>query len=373
MIGIRQLIVACFSLLLCGGALASPGRPAYVLKYVNNNGYVDIFDTETDTVLQSVRFPAGHEYNNFVVDEKDGCYLARYRLSGSYLGNEIHYYDPDHQKIERYLTLGDAFGPRYMVLTKDQLIVEVNGNSKSRGKSGLLFIDRASRKIAKALYLQRDNPFYLQANINDLFYDGDRYLLITSFYLDNDKPTKYGYGDVYVVDITSKEIAKVIEVPRTYAPVDGVCKIKDKIYVAALSKGKRELSGSAPFNTELLVFSFDQGALIKKIPISPHPFKLTYDRSVDKLYVQHLNDRVLRNDVEVINTLTDRVIGKLTIPGALMFAVVKPGKMYVTVGEMLWLKNPVKAGLLVIDTKTDRIIKRIPGVYKGISEKSFVE
>jgi DNA-binding beta-propeller fold protein YncE len=363
----------CLILLLCGGALAFPGRPAYVLKFTSHNIYLDAFDTETDSAFASVRFPAGYEYNNFVVDEKGGCYLARYHLSGSYLGSEIHYYDPSRKKIERFVDLGDAFGPRYMVLTKELLVVEVNGNNRSRVNSGLIFVDRQTGKIAKTIYLQEGNKYYGQANINDLSFDGERYLLLSSFYLDKIDPNGYGYGDIYIVDITSKEIVKIIEVPREYTYTDGVYKIGDKIYLAALAIGKRASSGSSPSNTDLLVFSFSSGKLIKKIPVSPHPFKLAYDPSVGKLYVQHMDDGKMRADFEIINTLTDQVIGKLTIPGSLMSSVVRPGKMYVTVGDMLWLKSPVKAVLVVVDTKTDKIIKRIPGQYKGISEKSFVE
>ena len=169
------------------------------------------------------------------------------------------------------------------------------------------------------------------------------------------------------MDVKSKRIIKVIKVPRDYLTVDGICDVGDKIYVAALSKGKWTLDGTAEANTELLVFSLTKGALLKKIKISGHPYKLAYDPSVNKLYVQHMDDRKPRSDVEIIDTTTDKVIGKLTIPSQLMFSVVKPGKMYITVGENFLTPAHTKPALLVLDTKTDKIIKRIYGDYKGIS------
>jgi DNA-binding beta-propeller fold protein YncE len=116
------------------------------------------------------------------------------------------------------------------------------------------------------------------------------------------------------------------------------------------------------------VFSLSSGKLIKKIPISPHPFWLTYDKSVNKMYVLHRDDYDPQNTVEIIDTITDKVIGSFEVESQLMFSVVAPGKIYMTQGPSFMHDNkPTPPKLLVLNTKTDKIIKEIEGNYQGIS------
>jgi hypothetical protein len=79
------------------------------------------------------------------------------------------------------------------------------------------------------------------------------------------------------------------------------------------------------------------------------------------------------NDIEIIDPKTDKIIGKLSIPASKMMVVVKPGKIYASYGKNNYPPPYQKPGLLVLDTKTDQIIKRFDGIYSGISEKSFVQ
>lgn len=352
-----------------GGALASPGRFAYVLRFSGANAYIDKFDADTDQITDEVALPHDSGYNNFVVDERGGCYIAEYRNSWDY-GRNIYYYDPDSKKIELYLNLGDCFGPRYMVWTKDELIVEVRGNTNTRSKSGILFIDRKTKAITK-IFLQEDITEPVQANINDIFYDGHSHLFLTLFYVR--RVGAVGEGDVYVINTEKKQIEKIIKVPSEYKTVDGVYYTDNKVYVAALEKGEQNELGIIPSNNELLVFSYDKGELIKKIKVSDNPWKLLCDPSVGKLYVEHLNATKAEDQVEIISTKTDKVTGRLQIPSQLMCVIVKPGKMYFTVGGSMFTSSRTSPGMLVINTKTDKVIKRFYGGYKGISEKSFVQ
>lgn len=381
MISPKALLVSFCLIVMAVSAPAQPGRAAYLLRFDQSGAYLDRFAADSDAVTSQVPIPADAGYNNFVVDEAGGCYLAKYRHDPWY-GREISYYDPRAKKISRFIKFKDIFGPRYMILTKNELIVEVCGNDRTRMKSGIVFIDRRTRQITRQLFIQEDNPDLLQANINDLFYDGSGHLLFTSFNIDryhqdearNQTRHQDGYGDIYIVDTTSKEIIRRFPVPRDYAFVDGVCRVGNKIYVAALSKGRtRDARGSTPLNKELLVFSFSSGRLIKKIPVSPHPIKLVYDRSVNKIFVRHLPDYEPRDIIEVIDPKTDRIINRIKIgTPLLMFALVKPGKLYLS-ADKGWPPDSTKPRLVVIDTKTDKIIKRLPGNYTGISQGSFVE
>ncbi|MFA5113087.1 MAG: hypothetical protein WC529_02190 [Candidatus Margulisiibacteriota bacterium] len=381
MIWPKALLISFCLIVMAASAPALPGRSAYVMRFDQARVYLDHFDLTNDSVSARASIPRDAGYNNFVVDEAGGCYLAKYRHDPWY-GREISYYDPQAKKISRFIKFKDIFGPRYMILTKDELIVEVCGNDRTRMKSGLIFIDRRSGKIVRELFIQEDNTALLQANINDLSYDGAGQILFTSFYIDryyddaarNKARNEDGYGDVYIVDIAKKAVIKQIPVPRDYTPVDGVCRVGNKIYVAALSKGRtRDARGSTPLNKELLVFSFSSGRLIKKIPVSPHPIKLVYDRSVNKIFVRHLPDYAPRDIIEVLDPKNDRIINRIKIgTPLLMFALVKPGKLYLS-ADKGWPPDSTKPRLVVIDTKTDKIIKQIPGNYTGISQGSFVD
>ncbi|MCU0640809.1 MAG: hypothetical protein MUC35_01830 [Candidatus Margulisbacteria bacterium] len=373
----RWLLILLVLNAFSGGALASPGRSAYALRFTARQTWLDRFDPDRDEIIGRRPLKENCGYNNFVVDETGGCYLAQYRYGGSLYGRRVDHYDPERARLSTFLKLGNCFGPRYLVLTKDQLIVEVRGNDDSRLFSGLIFIDRRQRRITRRLFIRENDPALSQANLNELYYDGGRYLLCSTFYCARDPNgtleaaalPEDGHGDILIIDVVARALLGRIIVPRQYFPVDGVCLIGDKVYVAALEKGRRASSGSAPANQELLVFSLASRKLLKTIPVAPFPYKLAADPSVGKLYVQHLYG----STVEVLSTVNDRIIKRLEIPAVLMAAVVKPGKLYVSTGDMLWEKRPVKAGLLIIDTRTDKIIKRFDGEYKGISEKSFVE
>jgi DNA-binding beta-propeller fold protein YncE len=205
-----------------------------------------------------------------------------------------------------------------------------------------------------------------------MFFDGRKYVyLITSDFYDPNIMKKSfeeskDFGDVYIIDIGTQKIVKMIEIPRDYKDISDVCNVGNKIYIAAM---KRTMAGyKYNSNKEILVFSLSSGKLINKIPISPHPLWLTYDKSVHKIYVLHRDDYEPHNKIEVIDTITDKVIGSFKVESQLMFSVVAPGKMYITQGPSFMHEDketPPK--LLVFDTKTDKIIKEIEGNYQGIS------
>ncbi len=374
----NRLFIFCCCLLvfMATSVPASPGRFAYVLRYDHDDKgaheFLVKFDVNKDEIVRNIPLPLNSGYNNFLIDEQVGCFIAKYRTPWRY-GREVLYFDPEKKKIDTFISFKDLWGPRYMILTEKDLIVEVRGNDESRLKSGIVFIDRKSKKVVKRLFIRENEPSFSQANINDLFFDGKNLLFFSSFYIMKDKNnnidfSKDAVGDVYVVDVRKKEIVKILNIPHDYKTIDGVCSVGDKVYVAAAAKGERSLDGWVPPNEELLVYSFETGKLIKKIKIDGHPYKLTCDQSVGKLYVQHMDDKVARNTVEVIDIKTDKVINRLQIPSQLMFSVVKPGKMYITVGKMMLTPSRTAPALLVLDTKTDKIIKKFPGAYYGISE-----
>lgn len=366
---LKKLILFVSLLILIGGVSYSNHRNfAYLLRHdPDGKNYLVQFDADKDEISKLISIPRGSGYENFIIDEIGGCYISKYATVGEYY-KEILYYDISKNKIESFIKFRDIFGPRYMALTEKELMVEVRGSKKDRGKSGLIFIDRKTKKITNEIYIEENNPEYTQANINDIYFDEDKYIFLTSFFVD--KLIDFGNlgdGDIYIIDIEKKNIIKRIDIPKIYHPVDGIFNYGDKIYAVALSKGKR-IQDASPSNTDLLVYSLSKGTLLKKIKVSPMPYKLIYDKSVSKLYVQHMYYYKEKNFVEIINPKTDKIIGRIDIPNSNMFSLVRPGKIYISVPETYISENNIKPPkLLVLDTKSDKIIKTFPGNYFGIS------
>ncbi len=158
----------------------------------------------------------------------------------------------------------------------------------------------------------------------------------------------------------------MIEVPRDYKLLNGVIKAGDKIYLSCARRGK-QASDQVPPNSELLVFSAKSRSIIKKIKIASDPYKLAFDPSVAKIYIQYNNIPGTREFIDIVDITADKVIGRIRLANARMLSAVIPGKMYASFGSY----NTDK-GLVVIDTRSDRIIKRFDGDYRGISERSYV-
>jgi DNA-binding beta-propeller fold protein YncE len=178
---------------------------------------------------------------------------------------------------------------------------------------------------------------------------------------------QYGFGSIFVIDIAKKEISKVINVPRYYDTLSGIVNVGDKIYIAAQAKGTPKPMSEILPNRDLLVFSLNKGTLMATIEISPHPFDLVYDKSTDKLYVLHTDDRVPRSVIEIIDVKTDKIIGTLEAPSQITASIVAPNKMYLSLGPGFMRKTNTKPRMLVIDTKMNKVIKEREGIYQDIS------
>jgi hypothetical protein len=367
----RAILIALLTLMgTYSPAIA--GEYAYVLRF--NPGepeYIVQFDTTKDEIVKKIEMPANKAFNNMIVDENGGCYISDYYYFSHY-GRKIYYYDTKEDRISEFIDLGSVFGPHYMALNKDYLIVQAEARDESRGHGGVVIIDRKKREIVGRVFLREDDPLYSSAQVLNMFYDGGKYVfLVTNDYLDPNIVKKsfeecQNFGDIFVIDIETKKIVKIIEIPREYKFIFGVCSTGDKIYVAAATRTLAQYKYNS--NREILVFSLSSGKPLNKIPISPHPFRLTYDKSVNKMYVLHRDDDDPQNTIEIIDTITDKVIGSFEVESQLMFSVVAPGKIYMTQGPSFMHDNkPTPPKLLVLNTKTDKIIKEIEGNYQGIS------
>ena len=359
-------------LLLIRSLPAFPEDFAYVLRFgPQEREYLVKFNVTNTKMEREIKLPKDNGFNNIIVDENGGCYISNLRSGDGYF-RDIYYYDPEKDAMNKFIDLGDKFGPAEMFLTDKELIVEITGNDRTRVHSGVIFINKKSKEITGSVFPFEDDPYYGQLNINRMFFDGNKNIFLTTFYLFKEKDpesfinTEYT-GDIIVIDVEKKQIAKVIKIDQRYKNINGICNIGGKIYVAAQSKGNLDGTWNKYPNEELLVYSLEKGELIKTIKISPHPYDIAYDRSSGKLFVTHASDKVQRDIVEIIDPVKDKIIKEIKIPSQLMFSVVAPGKMFITVGRQFLQETTVSPKLMIMDTKTDKIINEFIGEYTGIS------
>jgi len=367
----RALFIALLTLMVSYSP-AFAGEYAYVFRF--NPGepeYIVQFDTNKDETVKKIEMPPDKAFNNMIVDEKGGCFISDYYYFSHY-GRAIYYYDPKENNINKYIDTGSVFGPHHLALTKDYLIVQAEARDESRQHGGIVIIDRKKKEIVGRVFLREEDPLYRSVQVQNMFYDGGKYVfLVTSDLIDCDiakKPFEEckDFGDIFIIDIDTQKVVKIIEIPRDYKDIFDVCNVGDKIYIAAAKRvGVQNKYDS---NRDIPVFSLSSGKLVKRIAISPHPLWLTYDKSVHKIYVLHRDDYEPQNTVEIIDTVTDKVVGSFEVESQLMFSVVAPGKIYMTQGpSFMHDKITAPPKLLVLDTKTDKIIKEFEGNYQGIS------
>jgi DNA-binding beta-propeller fold protein YncE len=372
----NKILAILAFLILYSAAYAETKDAAYVFEF--NNGRPDQiirFDTATDATTEMVEIAKDKAYNNMLVDEKGGAFIASFRFADMF-GRDIYYYDHDKKNIEHFANLGEFIGPSGMALSKDDLVVQIVGKAyESPRRGGVLFIDRNTRKINAAVRLEEDPDIYAQADVNFMTFDGKSTIALSSFYVMNNPESKLSIrqkdctGAIYIINTELKRITKKIDVPFEYKYLNGMCIVGDKLYLAPSCNGPKGAvtQSELAINDELLVFSISSGKLIRKIKISPHPLDMVIDRSVNKIYVMHRDDKDDRNNVEVIDPNNDMVIKNLKVPAQVTMSVVAPGKIYFASGYAIFSKERIKPQLLVIDTRTDKIIKTIYGNFSTVS------
>jgi hypothetical protein len=346
-------------------------RYAYALRFNPENlneQYLAIFDTGKDALVKEIKLPADSGFNNFAVDEVGGCYISKYRTSFDY-GEEIYYYNPKTEKIELYYKFRDIFGPRYLIVTKNHLIVFVYGNRKTRIKNGIVFINRKTKNIDKQIFFKENEPQSVQFSIRNFFFDRKNNLIsFTTAYdefVERPKRLISNYKFVYLVDSFSMRVVKSIKIlsETRYARFEGICMVDNLLYVAPNFIERYpgdDFFSKKCINRDILLVS-QKGEILKKIKTLDEPDGMVYDPLTGKLFVWAQNYKP--SGIKIVDTKANIVIGELPeVRHIFMASLVAPGKLYVTTSDYKG-----KNAIVFFDTKTNRVLGSVPGVYTGIS------
>jgi DNA-binding beta-propeller fold protein YncE len=145
----------------------------------------------------------------------------------------------------------------------------------------------------------------------------------------------------------------------------------NKLYATAVNaESKQDATGTieSKLNDRLFVFSADDLSLLKTVPIGILAEQLTYVPAVNRLYIAHSSmSEKTPQCIEVLDCEKDKVITKIDVQGFRRMSYVGNHKLYVSCSGGPVFGSGGKGGLLVIDVRNNKIIKKIPGEYAPIA------
>lgn len=356
------------------------GEYAYAIRYklekdkggIYTAAYLDQFDLINDEIVKTVRVDPAN--NSFTVLDADRLIFCN--NGGKNGDGRVDVYDVRQTKIVKSLKI-DGHTPRCAIVTKDKIIIvdlksrDVNIGSAMRPDIRIrswtcfeIFSRTTFEKIAEISLRDGDNVderIALNAEKTKFSFiswnalgSGEEYGLLGELNLQTNKlleqidyQTYFGAGRWIAYGGSNKLYATAVEtLPQRQK--DGAVKPK--------------------LNSQLFIFNSDNLSLIKTIPIGILAEQLTYVPSVNRLYVAHASwDEKTPQYIEVLDCTTDKIITKIPVKGFRRMSYVGNHKLYVTHSGGPLFGSDGSGGILVIDVRTNKIIKKIPGEYAPVS------
>jgi hypothetical protein len=173
------------------------------------------------------------------------------------------------------------------------------------------------------------------------------------------------------INVSSAALSHKIDYKDYFGAGRWVAACGPKLYVTAVDETSKEdlkPPEQRKRNKKLFVFSAETLALLKTITIEAIAEQLAYVPVVNRLYIGHASwDEKTPQLIEVLDCEKEKVICKIPVKGFRRMSYVGNHKLYVSCsGGPLFGANG-SGGLLVVDVRTNKIIKKIPGEYAPVS------
>lgn len=169
-----------------------------------------------------------------------------------------------------------------------------------------------------------------------------------------------------VICTRDKKVIRDAEISKYVKGFLGLCLQDGKLYITGVMNPDNE-DGRPPdsLNQSLIIFNEKTLRFIKSVSIGYFPKQIDGSPETHRVFVLHgcffnRSDKVNNQAfVTVINSISDQVEAKMDLPRAKKIACIK---------GLLFVMTPDH--LIIIDAKTLKIIKTLPGTYNFISRPS---
>ena len=332
---------------------------AYALRRGMNEGkrvtYLSHINLEDIDIEREVEVP--HEYS-YVFLKDSGNVVMVFSRNSSRLFNVIDEYNPEKDQLKKYIRTKDNY-PSTILTHNDRHFVLIGGHHSGPLK---LEVYKKNKKFIKSLELSK-KAMSIYGSI--IAHKKELYIFINEFV----NPEKD--DDPYLIKVNTETLAvekKDYHFSDYFRAIDGVAlhKSEKKIYIAPLAvqnfkKGE---------NKSLFVFSFPEFDYLNKIDLGKQPDDVIYIPETDKLYINH------GLSISVVECQTEKVI-KVLPYHAYRVEDVGGGKVMLSHSEHVFDTDEVTGTmttlyvdqkLVVIDTKTDTVLKEFVGEYGPISK-----
>ncbi|MFA5840185.1 MAG: hypothetical protein WC890_05990 [Candidatus Margulisiibacteriota bacterium] len=353
---------------------------AYAIRYELEKNESGIFNTATldqisilnDKIKHSQRVDLG--YNSFTVLDRNRLIMC----DNGYREGEgkVDIFDFAKNKVTKTLCLTGKY-PKAAVLAKDKIIIV---SQKNRYVDIGIAGHKDVRIFFQPCFEIFDRNTFLKIGEIDLR-DGDNVEERMGLGCDKTKLffitwNALGSGEEYgllgKIDLQAGILLKQIG----YQPFFGAGKwvavsTNNKLYLSAvytLPMKQKNGETKPELNNQLFVLDASDLSFIKTISIGVLAEQLTYVSDINRLYIAHASwDERTPQYIEVLDCATDKIIKKIPVKGFRRMSYVGNHKLYVTHSGGPLFGSDGSGGILVIDVKSNKVIKKIPGEYAPVS------
>lgn len=326
----------------------------YALRQDDANHFT-VIRVNSKTLEVISKIPAKHTYHGISIDADGNAllnYSMNYPISEEKDVDIIRY---GSNRIEKFITT-QSYGPSKVIPLNCEYAVVTGGHRLSN--LNLEFYNQTGQFIVNT---HLDDFAFL---IDSIAIYNNSLLIITDasrFSTQNISTfTEQKYAFVSSVDPKTKKQNFVADFSKYFCAISGIAIDSDKaiLYVASRTMpNKKNIHQSDEINTYIYVFNLNNNQLIKKIQSDQQPFQLTLVESQKKLYVSH------QTGISLIDTNKMEKINTLEFSTKWMFSVA---------GNKLVLSHNdydrQDHRLIVLDTRTDKVIKEYPGEFGPVSQ-----
>ncbi|OGC36454.1 hypothetical protein A2311_03070 [candidate division WOR-1 bacterium RIFOXYB2_FULL_48_7] len=361
------------AIVLWVGQADCQAKYAYAIRYgtislagiVYSTAHLDQFDLKDDSLISSI--PINSTYNSATILDNDRIILCSTQDTKHGPGG-ADIYSLKQKKIIDSFKLSGAY-PKMAAIVNDKICIttgkKIEGFDRLICWPAIEIFDRVTLSKIADLNFRRDERIEESISIdpitNKLYFLGWN----TAW-----EPFFDG-GLIGEIDIKTTKVVKQIEAGWNFGGGSGIEIAVNNLYCSAIYPSSGEgykNEADRRLNNRLFVFDPVNFKIIKTINISILATQLKYVPEVNHLFIAHASwSEKTPQYIEILDCTTDNIIARISMKGIRRMAYVGNHKLYVSNSGGPNFGSNGRGNIAVIDVRTNKIIKRIPGEYAPIA------